>query len=103
VLTPEAQQDVDFDSFFTHILAHEIMHGLGRTHQVDGKESTPRQDLKEAYSTIEEAKADITGLFALRYMMDKGQLKDTLGQGDAAERKLYNTFLASASARCTSA
>jgi hypothetical protein len=28
-------------------------------------------------------------------MMDKGQLKDTLGQGEAAERKLYNTFLAS--------
>lgn len=96
VLTPEAQQDVDFNSFFTHILAHEIMHGLGpHATVVDGKPSTPRQDLKEAYSTIEEAKADITGLFALRYMMDKGQLNDTLGQGDAAERKLYNTFLAS--------
>jgi hypothetical protein len=96
VLTPEAQQDVDFNSFFTHILAHEIMHGLGpHATVVDGKASTPRQDLKEAYSTIEEAKADITGLFALRYMMDKGQLNDTLGQGDAAERKLYNTFLAS--------
>ena len=96
VLTPEAQQDVDFNSFFTHILAHEIMHGLGpHATVVDGKPSTPRQDLKEAYSTIEEAKADITGLFALRYMMDKGQLNDTLGQGEAAERKLYNTFLAS--------
>ncbi len=96
VLTPEAQQDVDFNSFFTHILAHEIMHGLGpHATTIDGKPSTPRQDLKEAYSTIEEAKADITGLFALRYMMDKGQLKDTLGQGEAAERKLYNTFLAS--------
>ena len=96
VLTPEAQQDVDFNSFFTHILAHEIMHGLGpHATSVDGKASTPRQDLKEAYSTIEEAKADITGLFALRYMMDKGQLNDTLGQGDVAERKLYNTFLAS--------
>ena len=96
VLTPEAQQDVDFNSFFTHILAHEIMHGLGpHATTVDGKASTPRQDLKEAYSTIEEAKADITGLFALRYMMDKGQLNDTLGQGDVAERKLYNTFLAS--------
>ena len=96
VLTPEAQQDVDFNSFFTHILAHEIMHGLGpHATTVDGKPSTPRQDLKEAYSTIEEAKADITGLFALRYMMDKGQLNDTLGQGEAAERKLYNTFLAS--------
>jgi len=96
VLTPEAQQDVDFNSFFTHILAHEIMHGLGpHATQIDGKASTPRQDLKETYSTIEEAKADITGLYALRYMMDKGQLNDTLGQGDVAERKLYNTFLAS--------
>ncbi|MDC8759019.1 dipeptidyl-peptidase 3 family protein [Janthinobacterium fluminis] len=97
VLTREAQQDVDFDAFFTHILAHEITHGLG-PHQtrVDGKASTPRQDLKEAYATIEEAKADITGLFALSYMMDKGLLQGSLGQGEAAERKLYTTFLASA-------
>ncbi|WP_432380322.1 dipeptidyl-peptidase 3 family protein [Duganella sp. P38] len=97
VLRPADQQDVDFDSFFTHILAHEITHGLGpHITRQGGKESTPRQDLKEAYSTIEEAKADITGLYALAYMMDKGQLKGTLGQGAAAERKLYTTFLASA-------
>ncbi len=97
VLRPEAQADLDFDSFFTHILAHEITHGLGpHITKMNGKESTPRQDLKETYSTIEEAKADMAGLWALSYMMDKGQLKDTLGQGEAAERKLYNTFLASA-------
>jgi hypothetical protein len=97
VLKPADQKDVDFDSFFTHILAHEITHGLGpHITKANGKESTPRQDLKEAYSTIEEAKADITGLFSLAYMMDKGQLKGTLGQGEAAERKLYTTFLASA-------
>ena len=97
VLRPQDQKDLDFDSFFTHILAHEIMHGLGPHHtKKDGKESTPRQDLKDTYSTIEEAKADLTGLWALGYMMDKGLLKDTLGQGEAAERKLYNTFLASA-------
>jgi hypothetical protein len=96
VLRPQDQKDLDFDSFFTHILAHEITHGLGPHHtKVNGKESTPRQDLKEAYSTIEEAKADVTGLWALAYMMEKGQLKDTLGQGAQAERKLYNTFLAS--------
>ena len=96
VLRPADQKDLDFDSFFTHILAHEIMHGLGPHHtKQDGKESTPRQDLKDTYSTIEEAKADITGLWALGYMMDKGLLKDTLGQGEAAERKMYNTFLAS--------
>jgi len=98
VLRPADQKDLDFDSFFTHILAHEIMHGLGphATTTKDGKPSTPRQDLKDAYSTIEEAKADVTGLWALAYMMDKGQLKNSLGQGAAAERKLYNTFLASA-------
>ena len=96
VLRAQDQKDLDFDSFFTHILAHEITHGLGPHHtRQGGKESTPRQDLKEAYSTIEEAKADVTGLWALAYMMEKGQLKDTLGQGEAAERKLYNTFLAS--------
>jgi hypothetical protein len=98
VLRPADQKDLDFDSFFTHILAHEIMHGLGphATKTKDGKPSTPRQDLKDAYSTIEEAKADVTGLWALSYMMDKGQLKNSLGQGEQAERKLYNTFLASA-------
>jgi len=97
VLKPADQKDVDFDSFFTHILAHEITHGLGpHITKANGAESTPRQDLKEAYSTIEEAKADITGLYALAYMMDKGQLAGTLGQGAVAERKLYTTFLASA-------
>ncbi|MRV71300.1 hypothetical protein GJ700_06145 [Duganella sp. FT92W] len=97
VLRPHDQKDLDFDSFFTHILAHEIMHGLGpHATTVNGQPSTPRQDLKEAYSTIEEAKADITGLYALMHMMDKGQLKNSLGQGEEAERKLHTTFLASA-------
>ncbi|NVD98201.1 hypothetical protein [Massilia sp. BJB1822] len=97
VLRPVDQKDLDFNSFFTHILAHEITHGLGpHITKVNGQESTPRQDLKEAYSTIEEAKADVTGLFALMYMMEKGQLKGVLGEGEAAERKLHTTFLASA-------
>ena len=97
VLRPADQKDLDFDSFFTHILAHEIMHGLGpHATTQNGQPSTPRQDLKDAYSTIEEAKADVTGLWALTYMMEKGQLKSSLGQGPAAERKLYNTYLASA-------
>lgn len=97
VLRAEDQKDLDFDSFFTHILAHEIMHGLGpHATTVNGQPSTPRQDLKDAYATIEEAKADITGLYALMHMMDKGQLNNSLGQGAAAERKLHTTFLASA-------
>jgi hypothetical protein len=50
-----------------------------------------RLELKDLYSTIEEAKADVTGLFMLQFLFDKGILPG----GDAVERKLYTTFLAS--------
>ena len=47
-------RDLSFDSFFTHILAHELTHGIG-PHTV-GTSSSPRKELKELYSAIEEAK-----------------------------------------------
>jgi hypothetical protein len=99
-LSAEAAKDVNFESFFTHILAHELMHGLG-PHEIstNGAKSTPRQELKELYSTIEEAKADATGLWALQYLMDNAErlnLNGVLATGEAAERQLYTTFLASA-------
>jgi hypothetical protein len=99
MLSPAARVDVNFDSFFTHIVAHELMHGLG-PHQikVDGRDTSPRAELKERYSAIEEAKADITGLFALQYMMDHAQemkLSNMLPSDDAAQRQLYTTYLAS--------
>ena len=73
VLPQAAQADLSFDSFFTHILAHEMSHGIG-PHQitVDGRDTTPRQEIKELYSAIEEAKADVTGLFMLQYLFDHG-------------------------------
>ncbi|MCU1309948.1 MAG: hypothetical protein JWO20_1073, partial [Candidatus Angelobacter sp.] len=96
VLKPEAQKDLDFESFFTHILAHELTHGLGpHVITINGKQTNPRQQLKEVYGSIEEAKADVTGLFAVQFLMSQGLLKESLGQGEAAERKLYNTYLAS--------
>ena len=91
VLPSTAQGEVSFDAFFTHILAHELCHGIG-PHKVGP--STPRQQLKELYSAIEEAKADITGLFMLQYLFDRG--KNPLGRGAAAERNVYMTYLASA-------
>ncbi len=92
VLPTSAQDQVSFDWFFTHILAHELSHGIG-PHQitVNGKTSSVRQELRELYSTIEEAKADVTGLFMVQYFFDKGILPG----GEESERKLYDTFLAS--------
>lgn len=92
VLPAPAQNDVSFDWFFTHILAHELSHGIGPHEiQVNGRKSSVRLELKEIYSAIEEAKADVTGLFMLQYFFDAGILQG----GEANERKLYNTFLAS--------
>ena len=69
---------------------HELMHGLGPHNiTVGGRATTVRQELKETYSALEEAKADISGLWALQYLVDKGTL------GKDLERTMYTTFLAS--------
>jgi len=66
------------------------MHGLGPHNiTVNGQETTVRKQLKELYSAIEEAKADMTGLWALQYMIDKGLIDKGM------ERTLYTTYLAS--------
>ena len=90
VLTATQQRAVAFDSFFTHILMHELMHGLGPHNiTVDGQATTVRLQLKELYSSIEEAKADVTGLWALQYLLDKGVISKQM------QRTLYTTYLAS--------
>jgi hypothetical protein len=100
MLSRSSMVDVNFSSFFTHTVAHELMHGLGPHQiQVQGRNTTPREELKELYSAIEEAKADATGLFALQYMMDHAKemgLENVLAADGAAERQLYVTYLASA-------
>jgi hypothetical protein len=91
VALPAAQQkDVAFDAFFTHILMHELMHGLGPHNiNVKGRQTTVRQELKETYSTIEEAKADVSGLWALKQLADQGKIDREIA------RTMYWTFLAS--------
>jgi hypothetical protein len=91
VLGAADQKRVAFDAFFTHILMHELMHGLGpHSITVSGRATTVRQELKETYSAIEEAKADISGLFALQHLVDKGVIDRSM------EQTMYTTFLASA-------
>ena len=90
VLAPADQKAVAFEPFFTHTVVHELMHGLGpHGIAINGRQTTVRQELKETYSFLEEAKADISGLFAIQHMIDKGVLPKSL------ERPLYTTYLAS--------
>jgi hypothetical protein len=93
-LAPADRGAVSFDAFFTHILMHELMHGLGPHHvsAPDGKATTTtvRAALQDDYGALEEAKADIAGLWALQFLIDRGTLPAAL------ERNVYVTFLASA-------
>jgi hypothetical protein len=90
-LGPADQRRVSFEAFFTHILMHELVHGLGPHEiQLAGRKTTVRQELQDAYPAIEEAKADVAGLFALQRLVDRGVLPGEL------ERTMYATFLASA-------
>jgi hypothetical protein len=81
VLAKSDQPNLNFNAFFTHILAHEMTHGIGPQNNV-------RQSLKDLHSAIEEAKADATGLFMMQFLFDRKLLPE-------AEKALYTTFLAS--------
>jgi hypothetical protein len=51
---------------------HELSHGLGPGRiQVDGRDTEVRLELKELYSPMEEAKADVMGVHNLLYLMDQ--------------------------------
>ncbi|KAJ1964306.1 hypothetical protein GGI12_001503 [Dipsacomyces acuminosporus] len=89
VLDQKDLPNVTFDAFFTHVLLHEVAHSNG-PHRVVGTNETIRSKLQELYSAFEEAKADITGLFAARLLIENKVIDNiTLPQ-------FYTTYLASA-------
>uniref|UniRef100_A0ACD5ZAA2 Uncharacterized protein n=1 Tax=Avena sativa TaxID=4498 RepID=A0ACD5ZAA2_AVESA len=87
----EEQKDyVNFESYYTHIVCHECCHGIG-PHSIvlpSGKKSTVRLEFQEFYSALEEAKADIVGLWALNFLINKGLLPKSLS------KSMYVSFLA---------
>jgi hypothetical protein len=74
VLDPTQLEYVTFDAYFTDVLMHEMAHGLGpgTIRRADGSESTVSRELKELYAPLEEAKADITGLYCQKILVVKG-------------------------------
>jgi hypothetical protein len=90
LVVEEQLSDLSFDAFLSNTLMHESAHGLGpgTITREDGTETNVNQELRELYSTIEEAKADIVGLFTSQFLIDQGELPREL------ERQMYATFLA---------
>lgn len=89
-ISKEQRGLVDFDSFFTHTICHECCHGIG-PHTIalpGGQTSTVRKELQEVHSAMEEAKADIVGLWALKFLITKGLLSKSMVES------MYVSFLA---------
>jgi hypothetical protein len=76
LLIDAAQQDhITFDAFFENTMFHEVAHGLGIKNTINDK-GTVRDAHKELYSSIEENKADILGLYMVGQLVEMGELSD---------------------------
>jgi hypothetical protein len=73
VMAPEDVERVSFDAFLSETLHHELSHGLGPgLITVDGRETEVRLELRDLYSTLEEAKADVMGTYDTLALAKKG-------------------------------
>ena len=59
----------------TVVLMHEISHGLGPAFaRHDGRQIDIREAIGPAHSGLEEAKADVTGMYGMKWLVDHGAL-----------------------------
>lgn len=87
LIDPSQRSYIKFDAFFANTMFHEVAHGLGIKNTLDGK-GTVREALKEQYSAIEEAKADILGLYMVTKLYEMGELTEGVVMDN------YVTFMA---------
>ena len=88
VLTPSQRGLLNFDAYFNFVLFHELSHGLGPglIAQPNGERVDVRLLLKDTYSTIEECKADVLGIWNILYAIDEKLLTSF------NEQQLYATY-----------
>ncbi len=74
MLIDESQrQHITFDAFFENTTFHEVSHGMGVKNTINGS-GPVREALKEQYSALEEAKADIMGLYLVTKLYEMGEI-----------------------------
>ena len=63
------------EGYMAAVVLHEISHGLGPAYsRVNGKQAPITEAIGPVYSALEEAKADVAGMFGLQWLMDHGAL-----------------------------
>lgn len=76
LMTPESMEHIKFDAFFSNVMFHETAHGMGIKNTITGK-GTVRSALGNQYSAIEEAKADVLGLYLITKLYEMGEYTTT--------------------------
>jgi len=75
VMRPEQAAKASAEGYMATTILHEICHGLGPAFaRIGGKQVDIREAIGPAYSGLEEAKADIVGMFGLKWLVDHGAL-----------------------------
>ena len=87
LMTPESMEHIKFDAFFANVMFHETAHGMGIKETITGKGSV-REALGNQYSAIEEAKADVLGLYLVTKLAEMGEYTNTTMEDN------YTTFMA---------
>ena len=89
VMRPEDASIASAEGYLASTMMHEICHGLGPTFaRVGGKREDIRSSIGPAYSGLEEAKADVTGMFGLKWLIDHGAL------AKEREKEYYASYVA---------
>ena len=75
LMTPAQAAKATGEGYLAGTLLHEIAHELGPLFaRVQGKQVDINEAIGSAYSGLEEAKADVTGMFGLKWLVDHGAL-----------------------------
>jgi hypothetical protein len=89
MLPPEQARDVSGEGYLTGVILHEISHGLGPAYaHVDSKQVPINEAIGPAFGGLEEAKADVTGIFLAKWLVDQKLLPSSELNG------IYGSYVA---------
>jgi hypothetical protein len=75
LMEPEQAAKVSGDGYLQSTIMHEICHGLGPAYaRTASRKVDIREAIGPAFSGLEEAKADVSGMFALKWLVDHAAL-----------------------------
>jgi len=75
LMRPDQAAQASAEGYLADVMMHEICHGLGPAFaRQNGKPVDIRVAIGPAYSALEEAKADVVGMVALKWLVEHGAL-----------------------------